>query len=59
MKIRVISPVVTKQLRKHTLDALLLAARPDVELSAVALDRGPASIESSYESALAVPDTVA
>jgi len=59
MKIRVISPVVTKQPRQHTLDALLLAARPDVELSAVALDRGPASIESSYESALAVPDTVA
>lgn len=30
-----------------------------MELSAVALDVGPVSIESSYESALAVPDTVA
>jgi allantoin racemase len=59
MRIRVVSPVVTKQLGEDTLDALLLATRPDVELSAVALDKGPASIESSYESALAVPDTVA
>jgi allantoin racemase len=59
MRIRIVSPVVTKQLRESTLDALSRAARPDVELSAVALDKGPASIESAYESALAVPDTVA
>ncbi|MDH4209556.1 MAG: aspartate/glutamate racemase family protein, partial [Anaerolineae bacterium] len=59
MRIRVISPIVTSQPRQETLEALVLAARPDVELSAVALDTGPASIESNYESALAVPDTVA
>jgi allantoin racemase len=59
MRIRVVSPVVAAQLREQSLDALSPAARPDVELSAVALDVGPASIESSYESALAVPDTVA
>ena len=59
MKIRVIAPIVATQLREQALDALSLAARPDVELDAVALDRGPASIESAYESALAVPDTVA
>ncbi len=59
MKIRVISPIVTKQLGKHTLEQLSFAARPDVELSAVSLDKGPASIESNYDSALAVPDTVA
>ncbi len=59
MKIRVVAPVVATQLREQALDALSLAARPDVELSAVALDVGPVSIESSYESALAVPDTVA
>lgn len=59
MRIRVISPTVTSQLRQEALESFLLAARPDVELSAVALDAGPASIESHYESALAVPDTVA
>jgi allantoin racemase len=59
MKIRVVSPVVATELREQSLNALSQAARGDVELSAVALDRGPASIESAYESALAVPDTVA
>jgi allantoin racemase len=59
MRIRIVSPVVTGQLSQRTLDELSSAARPDVELSAVALDKGPASIESAYESALAVPDTVA
>jgi|GEM_PF-101093 len=59
MKIRVIAPVVATQLGEQALDALSPVARPDVELSAVALDVGPVSIESNYESALAVPDTVA
>jgi allantoin racemase len=59
MKIRVVSPIVNKQFREDTLEALSAAARPDVELSAVSLDKGPASIESAYDSALAVPDTVA
>jgi allantoin racemase len=58
VRIRVVWPVVG-QPRQDTLDALLAAARPDVELTAVALEIGPASIESGYKSALAAPDIVA
>jgi allantoin racemase len=59
VKIRVISPVVGRELGAGTLEELSPAARPDTELSSVTLDKGPASIESSYEAALAVPDVVA
>ena len=59
MKIRVIAPVITKQFEATALEELSPAARPDTELSLVSLDKGPASIESRYESALAVPDVVA
>jgi allantoin racemase len=59
MKIRVIAPVITKQFEATALEELSPAARPDTELSLVSLDKGPASIESRYEAALAVPDIVA
>jgi len=59
MKIRVIAPVTTKQFEATALKELSPSARPDTELSLVSLDKGPASIESRYESALAVPDVVA
>lgn len=59
MKIRVIAPVITKQFEATALEELSPSARPDTELSLVSLDKGPASIESRYESALAVPDVVA
>lgn len=56
MRIRVIVPVTTKQFEAERLEVLSPAARPDTELSVISLDRGPTSIESSYEEALAVPD---
>jgi allantoin racemase len=59
VKIRVIVPVITKRFEQMTLDEFSAAARPDVEVSVVSLDRGPASIESAYDEALAVPDIVA
>lgn len=59
MKIRVIAPLTSKEFEAMTLEELSPAARPDTEISVVALDKGPASIESAYEEALAVPDTVA
>ena len=59
MKIRVIVPVITKEFEQMTLEEFSAAARPDVELSVVSLDKGPASIESAYDEALAVPDVVA
>lgn len=56
MKIRVIVPLTTKELVATTWPKYIVAARPDTEISVVGLDRGPASLESDYEDALAVPD---
>ncbi len=59
MKIRVIAPVTTQAFVAETAEAYRQAARPDTEVSVVGLERGPASIESDYEEALAVPDVLA
>lgn len=59
MKIRVIVPVTTKEFLAATWPQYVAAARPDAEISVVGLDRGPASLESDYEDALAVPDILA
>jgi len=56
VKIRVIVPVTTKEFVAATGPQYTAAARPDAEISVVSLDRGPASLESDYEDALAVPD---
>lgn len=59
MKIRVIEPVISKTLEGTSLEELSPLARPDTELSVVSIDKGPASIESTYEAALAAPHVVA
>jgi allantoin racemase len=59
MKIRVVVPHPSEEFQAHARDALSPSARPDTELSVVCLDKGPASTESRYERATAVPDTVA
>lgn len=59
MKIRVIAPVTTKECELRAFEQYSAGARPDTEISTVLLDKGPASIESRYEEALAVPDTLA
>ncbi len=59
MKIRVIVPVTTKEFVAVTGPQYVAAARPEAEISVVGLDRGPASLESDYEDALAVPDILA
>ena len=56
MKIRVIVPVTTREFVGATRPQYVAAARPDAEISVVGLDRGPVSLESDYEDALAVPD---
>jgi len=56
MRIRVIAPVTTRSFLGPTEQTYVAAARPDSEISVVGLDRGPASLESDYEDALAVPD---
>jgi allantoin racemase len=59
MKICVIAPVILKGETPPSVLTFAPAARPGCEVDVVFLDRGPASIESEYEEALAIPDTVA
>ena len=59
MKIRVVAPVVSTGLVAAVFEQYRAAARPDTEMSLATLDKGPPSIESRYDEALAVPDVVA
>jgi allantoin racemase len=59
VKIRVIVPVTAREFVVATQPQYMAAVRPDAEISVVGLDRGPASLESDYEDALAVPDILA
>ena len=58
MKIRIITPVISKEVLPEAERDFGEAARPGTELSHVILERGPASIESEYDEALALPDTL-
>lgn len=58
MKIRVVIPSITKEYEASGLEQYSPAARADTELSVALLDRGPASIESRYDEAVAVPEVV-
>jgi allantoin racemase len=58
MKIRVIEPVTSEGLDQASVQEFSQVAGPDTELSVVHLGRGPATIESRYEAALAGPDVV-
>jgi allantoin racemase len=54
-KIRVIIPVVGEHWIVPVQETYNRAGRPGTEISAVAIDRGPASIESVRDEALAIP----
>lgn len=56
MRLRIIDPTTTRSSLIATEETYVAAARPDSEISVVGLDKGPASLESDYEVALAVPD---
>ena len=56
MIIEVITPIITQGVR--TLDDIRPLERADLKITHSLLDRGPSSIESRLEEALAVPDTV-
>ena len=58
MRIRVIAPVTNKDVISSTLEIYSQKARNETRISAVALDKGPYSIECLYEDALAVPDVI-
>jgi len=59
VKIRVVAPVVSTSLVAAVFEQYRGAARPDTEMSLATLDKGPPSIESRYDEALAVPDIIA
>lgn len=57
MKVRIVTPITTTGFTEA--EDFQPLARADTQVSQVNLTRGPASIESEFEEALAVPDTVA
>lgn len=54
--VQLITPVITKNIRQ--LDDVKVLERPDLEVRHALIDQGPASIESEYDEALCVPDTI-
>ena len=56
MKILVINPTISGKLKDSNLTPYHAFASPGTEISLVCLERGPASIESNYDVAVAVPD---
>ncbi len=58
MKIRIISPITYQDWAAKTPPLLAQKVRPNVAISGVYLDKGPASVESFYEDAIAAPQVV-
>jgi len=54
--VQLITPIITKELRQ--LDDVIELERPDLEVRHSLLDAGPASIESEFDEALSLPDTI-
>jgi allantoin racemase len=55
VKLEIVIPVVGEALAPRVRDAYGRFARPGTEVSAVALEKGPLSIETGYSEAMAVP----
>ena len=54
--IQLITPIITEGIRQ--LDDIRELERPDLEVRHSLLDKGPASIESEFDEALSIPDTI-
>jgi allantoin racemase len=59
MRIRAVTPIITESFGPMILEEFGKVARSDTEISNVFLDSGPASVESAYDEAVAVPDMLA
>jgi allantoin racemase len=55
-RLRLVIPVVTKDFRDR--EELRLLGSPGTEISVVSIERGPVSIETAFDTALATPDTI-
>ena len=58
MKICVVNPNTSKSMTQHLEKEMSRLKRPDTELMVVCPDRGPETIESAYDEAMAVPPTL-
>ncbi len=58
MKILVVNPNTSETITARIRDAVERVKRPDTEVTVVCVDRGPETIESSYDEAYAIPPTV-
>lgn len=56
MKIRIIHPIISKEYIEETDEEFSSIAREGTEVSVSVIERGPASIESQYDVAVALPD---
>ena len=54
--VQLVTPIITKGIRQ--LDDVRELERPDLQVRHSLLDRGPASIESEFDEALSIPDTI-
>jgi allantoin racemase len=59
MKIRAVTPVITESFGPLILEEFSRVAGPATEISNVFLRSGPASVESAYDEAVAIPDVIA
>jgi len=59
MKIRAVTPIITTAFGPMILEEFSRVAGPETEISNVFLTSGPASVESAYDEALAIPDVIA
>lgn len=55
-RIRVVIPIVAEGFRNH--EDFRRLASPGTEISVAQIERGPASIETAFDTALATPDTI-
>lgn len=59
MKIRAVTPIITEAFGPMIVEEFSRVAGPETEISNVFLRSGPASVESAYDEALAIPDVIA
>jgi allantoin racemase len=59
MKIRAVTPVITESFGPLILEEFSHVAGPETEISNVFLQSGPASVESAFDEAVAIPDVIA
>jgi allantoin racemase len=58
MKILLVNPNTSKSMTRHLEEEMSRLKRPDTELTVVCPERGPETIESAYDEAMAVPPTL-